>query len=890
MTARLRSIASRIRNLFSARKLDDDFAQELESHLELLTDENIRKGMSPDEARRVARLKLGGEAALREIHHDQRTIRWLESFGQDLRFALRMLRKNAGFTAVAVLTLALGIGANTAIFTIVNAALLRPLPYANPANLVRVWNTYLPAWPQLGLSPGDFQDFQQRARDISEIGAYVNIPLVGGFNLTGQGDPQRVTTGYATSDFFSMLGLRPVTGRFFEPVEDKLNAAPVVVLSRDLWQSVFHSDPAIVGHVINLDGQGYSVVGVAPEEIRLIAHADIWMPVGQYNDDLTGRIHHPFNAIARLKPGATIVQAQLELDTLNKQEALSFPDTHQNWGIRVERMESPAAATFRLALLALLGTVALVLLIACANIVNLLLARNAARRKEIGVRIALGAGRARLIRQLLTESILLSLAGGLLGLLIASFGLRVLRLSAPPELAALNGVSLNVTVLAFTFIICFATGILCGAIPALQTLRSDLHGVLKESARTTAGFESHKLRGGLVVAEIALALMPLMCAGLLIRSLRHLLDVSPGFRSDHALTMKVTIPGISLAAFNKMTPAEQQALPLKQSLQFENMAAAIQHLPGVESVGGVDVLPLGSTMVSASRFLIEGRPALQVGARPVAQTRVASVGYFDAMGIPLIRGRLLDKQDFTTRNIVINEAMALRFWSGDDPIGQRINLCSLAPTPCWFKIIGVVGDVHQFGLDKRPTFDVYSSGGWTPYFIIRTASSPSAIALAASEEIHKIDPSLPITEVSTLDSLLSDSVSAQRFSTVLLGIFAVLALLLAAVGVYGVMSYVVSTRTGEIGIRMALGAQTKDVWALIVGRAAKLALFGVAIGLVGTLIAGRYLATLLFDVRPADPLTLFGAAVLLLVVALAACYVPARRAMRVDPVSAMRCE
>jgi predicted permease len=890
MLARVRELVSRLRTVFTMRKLDDDFAQELDSHLDLLTNENIRKGMSPEEARRAARLKLGSEPALRETHHDQRTIRWLESLAQDMRFALRMLRKNPGFTVVAILTLALGIGANTAIFSIVNVALLRPLPYVNPSNLVRVWNTYLPAWPQLGLSPGDFQDFQQRSRDFSEMAAYVSLPTSSGFNLTGQGDPQRVTTAYATSNFFSMLGLRPIVGRFFAPTEDKPNAAPVVVLSHDLWQSAFHSDPAVIGHVINLDGQGYAVLGVAPDEIRLVAQADLWMPVGQYNDDLTGHIHHPFNTMARLKSGITIAQAQAELDILNKQETLALPATHQNWGVRLDHMESSAAATFRLELLALLGTVALVLLIACANIVNLLLARNTARRKEIGVRIALGAGRARLTRQLLTESILLSLAGGSLGLFVANVALRALRLAAPPGLAELNNVSLDATVLAFTFIICFVTGIICGAIPALHTLRSDLYGGLKESGRTTTGFESHKLRGGLVVAEIALALMPLICAGLLVRSLRHLLDVSPGFRPDHALTMKVTIPGIPAAVSNKMTPAEQQALARKQSLKFENMAAAIQHLPGVESVGGVDVLPLGSAMVSASRFLVEGRPVLQVGARPVAQTRIASSGYFAAMGIPLIRGRLLNEQDFSTQNIVINQAMASRFWSGDDATGKRINLCSLAPQPCWFTVVGVIGDVHQFGLDKTPTFDVYSSGGWTPYFIIRTASDPSAIALAAPEEIHKIDPSLPVTDVSTLDLRLSDSVSAQRFSTVLLGIFAALALLLAAVGVYGVMSYVVSTRTGEIGIRMALGAQPKDVWGLVIGRAARLALFGVTLGLIGTLITGRYLATLLFDVRPADPLTLFGAAALLFVVALAACYIPARRAMRVDPVSAMRCE
>ncbi|MGB0033922.1 MAG: FtsX-like permease family protein, partial [Candidatus Acidiferrales bacterium] len=419
---------------------------------------------------------------------------------------------------------------------------------------------------------------------------------------------------------------------------------------------------------------------------------------------------------------------------------------------------------------------------------------------------------------------------------------------------------------------------------------SDLHGMLKEGTRTSGAFGGQKVRNVLVVSQVALAIMPLAGAGLLIRSFHRMLGVDPGFQPEHVLAMEIDQPSISLDEFNKLSQEQQQELGRKQSLAFQNIAERVQSLPGVKSVGGVDVLPLGSKLVQASRFVVEGQPITAAAARPVAETRTASLGYFSAMGIPLRRGRLFTEADWTQTNLVINESMARRFWPAADPISKRVNLCSLDPTPCWFSIIGVVGNVHQYGLDGPSTFDVYYTGGWTRYLVIRAASDPSALAQAAIEEVHKADPNLPVTHVMTLDDLLSDSVSPRRFSTILLGIFAILALVLAAIGIYGVMSYVVSWRTREIGIRIALGAQRRDVWNLIVGRGARLAFTGIALGLAGALALTRLLASMLYGVGPGDPLTFTCVALLLAGVAMFACYVPARRAMRVDPMVALRHE
>ena len=805
-----------------------------------------------------------------------------------MQHAFRALRKSPGFTAVAVLTLGLGIGANTAIFSVVQSVLLRPLPYRDPGALVQVWNTYLPAFPQVPNSSGDFLDFQRQAKSFSDIAAYIDIPQ--GFNLTAQGEPERLESRIATSGLFPLLGIRAVAGRTFTPEEDKPGNAQVVLISHRLWQSHFGSNPSVVGRTLTLDGRGYTLVGVLPTEFALAPSTDIWRPTGQYGDDLTSHLHHEFNIIARLKPGVSISQAQAELTALNRQEEQAFPDTHKNWGILITPMEDPSAVKMRAALLVLFGAVGLVLLVACANIVNLLLARNAARQKEIALRVTLGASRTRLLAQLLTESVLLSVLGGALGIFLADSGLRVLSTFVPSDLAGVKETGLNAWVLGFTLAVSFLAGIFCGLIPAIQTLKQDLHGILKEGTRTAGAAGGQKIRSLLVVSEIALALIPLVGAGLLIRSFHRLLQVDPGFQHDHVLAMEVDLPQLPPEEESKLTDEQQIELARKQSLQFDQLAERIQALPGTKAVGGITVLPLGSAMRSASRFVVEDQLLSPNGARPIAETRGVSPGYFAAMGIPLRMGRPLGAHDYGTQNIAVNEGLARRFWPGGNPIGKRINLCSFDPHPCWFTIVGVVGNVHQYGLEAPPTLDVYYANGWPQYAVIRTASDPAALAQEATSEIHKFDPTLPVTHVMSLDTLFSDSVSRRRFSTFLLGIFAGLALLLAAMGVYGVMSYVVSLRTNEIGIRMALGAQPADIWKLVIGGGAQLAFAGAALGLLFAFAFARVIASLLFGVKPTDPLTFGGVALLLVSVALLACYIPARRAMRVDPMVALRYE
>ena len=812
----------------------------------------------------------------------------LDSFLKDTRYGVRNLGRTPGFTAVAVLTLALGIGANTAIFSVVENVLLKPLPYPDPENLVEIWNTYPPQIPKAGISPGDYADWNERATSFSEMGAYGNTTK--GFNLTGDGEPQRVLVGYASSDLFPMLGARVVAGRSFVPEENRAGSAPIVILGHRLWHSRFGGDAAIVGRAVTLDNKRYTVVGILPSGFQFLRWADLWMPLGQFDDDLTEHIHHAFAVVARLKPGISLAQARDEVGRLNQQEAIAYPDAHKGFGVLLQKLQDPSAASLRSTLLVLFGAVGLVLLIACANIVNLLLVRNATREREVAIRTALGASPWRMIRQLLTESTLLSLLGGVLGVFFAVAGLKALMAMVPSNLTILKGTGLNGWVLGFTIAICLSTGPICGLLPAARTLKTNLAGVLKQGSKGASTSGHHKTHNLLVISEVAMALVPLIGAGLLLRSFQHLLEVDPGFRADHILTMEIQQPALSFAQISQLSQEEQLKLGEKQSRQFEQIAGQIRALPGVEEGGGIDDLPLGNEFRQASRFVIEGQPIPATGARPIAQTRTVSLGYFSSLGIPLRAGRTFNEDDWKVLHIVINENMARRYWPQGDAIGKRVNFCSLDPKPCWFSIIGIVGNVHQFGLDAELTFDSYFAGGWTPYLVVRTASDPVHVAAAIRDVVHKVDPNLPITHVTTMDGLMSDSVSPRRFSAVLVGIFAGLALLLAAIGIYGVMSYTVSQRRQEIGLRMALGAQLTSVRRMILGQTLKLTLIGVVLGLAGALVLARFLASLLFGIGTYDPVTFLGVALLLVGVALAASYIPARRAMRVDPIVALRYE
>jgi len=816
--------------------------------------------------------------------------RWdsVETLLLDLRCGLRILRTNPGFTAVAVITLALGIGANTAIFSVIENVLLHPLPYDHPQQLVEVWNTYLPTVPISGLPPGDFQDWRTQATTVSAMGGFSWYEF--GANLTGDESAARVEIKYASANLFPMLGVKPVTGRLFLPAEDRPGNAPIVILSHHFWQSRFGSDPGVLGRVVTLDSLRYTIVGVLPGNSGVPDSSDLWMPLGQYTDPLTDHTYHQIEAIARLKPGVTLAQGRAEFESLNRHSAIAYPAPHKGFGVLVRPLQNPAAAQMRQSLLVLFAAVGLVLLIACANIVNLLLARNAAREKEVAVRIAIGANSRRLMQQLLTESILLALAGGALGIALAAAGVKLLGALAPANLSAVQTLHLNGAVFLFTLAVCVLVGVACGLLPALQVRKTNVNAALKQGGKGSGAFSGRKLHNLVVVFEIALALVPLIGAGLLLRSLHDLLKVNPGFRADHLLTMHVPIAAISTDAYNKMTPSQRRDATGKRGLEFLQIAQQVEALPGVKSAAGISVLPLGSQIQSASRFVIENRPIPDAGVRPIAETRVITPGYFSTVGVPLFRGRTLTQEDWNSSNIDIDEAMARRFWPQGDALGKRINLCSLEPTPCWFSIVGVVGGVHQFGLDAPLTYDAYLCVGWTDYLLIRTSSDPHLIASAATNVIHKIDPMLPVDAVSTMDEILSDTLSPRRFSALLISIFAALALSLAAIGIYGIMSYMVGRRASEIGIRMALGAQPHDALRLIVGHGAKLALCGIILGVVGALLLTRLMTSLLYGVHASDPLTFTAISALLMLVALAACYIPARRAMRVDPMTALSYE
>jgi putative ABC transport system permease protein len=812
----------------------------------------------------------------------------IETTLRDFRVGIRSLRKNPGFTLVALMTLALGIGANTAIFSVVETVLLRPLPYPAPEQLVSIWNTYPPQVPRAGLSPGDFADWKKEASSFAEMGGHTEISK--GMNLTGDGEPQRVQVAYGSASLFSVLGIHPVAGRMFLPEEDRAGNAPNVALSHRLWVSRFGGDTAVVGRQITLDNNHYTIVGILPPGFDLLRWADVWMPLGQYDDDLSEHVHHSIVAVARLKPGVSLDQASAEIAQLHRQEAIAYPESHKNFGVLVETLRDRGASQLRKTLLVLAGAVGLVLLIACANIMNLLLVRNSSREKEIALRAALGASPWQLVRQLLIESLLLSFAGGILGIGLAFAGLRALLAFVPANLAAIQAARLDGRVLGYTAILCVITGAVCGLLPALRTITMGLAGTLKDGSKGSKGSGAKKTLDGLVIAEVAMAIVPLVSAGLLLRSFDHLLKVDPGFRPEHVLTMEIQRAVIPYLKLRDLSTAELSKMGQTQAMKFERIAAEVQALPGVKSVGGIDDLPLGTDLRQATRFVVEGRPPLVAGARPLGQNRAVSLGYFAAMGIPLLSGRTFDSKDFPLSNTIINEAMAKRFWGSQDPLGKRIDLCSLDTKPCWLTIVGVVGNVHQFGLEAEPTYDIYYSDGWTPYLVVRTESDPAALTAAIREVVHRADPSLPVARVITLEDLLSESVSPRRFSAALIAIFATLALLLAAVGIYGVMSFAVSNRTQEIGIRMALGASPQSVQNMILGRSLALTLAGVALGLVGSLALMRFLASLLFGVSTYDGITFAGVALVLTGVALAASYIPARRAVRVDPLVALRYE
>ncbi len=815
----------------------------------------------------------------------------METLFKDIRYGARALWRRPGFTAVAVITLALGIGANTAIFSVVNATLLRPLPFKDPERVVMLWG-FLPKMAQttdkLPASAGNFVALRDQNHSFENFSAFRSW----GWQLTGGGEPELLRGARVSFDFFQAVGVNPMLGRPFTAEEDMPNRAPVAIISYGLWQRHFGGDQNVIGKTLSLTGQTVMVVGVMARGFQFPGGAnmipglqfalqnDIWMPLAFTDEEKRQQGNLNLALIGRLKPGVSAGQAESELRALEQ----DLPLGKIGYTINALPLQQQMVGKIRKLLLVLLATVALVLLIACANIANLLLARASSRQKEIAIRAAMGAGRIRLIRQLLTESLLLSLGGGALGFLLAVWGSSLLVALIPEDVPRVHEVSVDGRMLGFTLLVSFVTGVVFGLAPALQASRLDLNASLKEGMRgTTAGLRQNRLRSLLVVSEVAMALVLLVSAALLIKSFVRLLEVKPGFNPANVLTMDIQLPDL---------PPSRYAKDEEQTAFFQRLMDRIKALPGVDGASGVVTLPLTGAFESTD-LILAGQESLPNAQRPEADYTTVTPDFFRTMQIPLLQGRQFTTQDTkgTPGVIIINDILARRCWPGEDPIGKHFTV-GFEKTPR--EIVGVVASIKQTTLAAAGRPAMYMphlqspSSGMT--VLVRTSGAPMAMAAAVREQVWAIDKNVPVTHVQTMDQVFGDSVAQPRFSMLVVGLFAALALVLASVGIYGVMAYSVSRRAHEIGVRMALGARTGQVLKLVLKEGMTLTLMGIAVGLFGAFALTRLMATLLFGVTAKDPSTFISVATLLAAVALVACYIPARRATKVDPLVALRYE
>ena len=821
--------------------------------------------------------------------------------GNDLRFGIRLFRKDAHLALMVVLTLAIGIGATTAIFSVVNAVLLRPPPFADADRLVVVWKTNLSqGYPIYYVSAPDYADWRDQNTAFERTAAVFRQ----GFNLTGEGDPEELVGMLVTPSLFSLLGVQADRGRVFLADEQHLGHDHVVLVSHALWQRRFGSDSALVGKSITLEGASYVVVGIMPPRFDYPPYfdlhgevytppPDLWVPLdleaGKIQGvDISSRGTLFLEVLGQLRHGVSLREAQANLDTINARLEQEYPGTNKGWGVTAVRLETQLTGRIREALLMLLVAVGFVLAIGCANAANLLLARAVARQREVAIRAALGASRPRLLRQLLTESVLLALAGGALGLALAYGGTRLLIHLSPATIPRLAQSVVDSRVLAFTLLVALLTGVVFGLAPALQASKPNLTEALKEGSPAAAGgFGRLRLRNLLVVSEVALSLVLLIGAGLMMRSFVRLQSVNPGFDPHHLLGAMVILS------------PERYPDKARRPTFFQEVWHRVQALPGVESAGGIDALPF-SGAVGTSTFNIAGQPEVPLSARPIASYHVVTPNYFRTMGIPLLKGRDVSPDDdgLHPRVAVINEAMARRFFPHQDPIGSRINFIDPPAAPVWLQVIGVVADVHYEALDKAPGLDVYTSyrqvypffPDYYMTFIARTAMAPAGLASALRHEVLAVDKDQPVDAVRTMDDYLSEEVSKQRFAMVSLSVFAGMALTLAVLGIYGVISHGVGQRTREIGVRMALGAEPSDVLKLILRQSARLALLGAVLGLLVSLGLMRAISGLLYGARFSDAAVFVVVPVVLVAAAIGAAYFPARRATGVAPIAALRHE
>ena len=884
----LSDLLIRLRALFRRKSMEAELDEELRAHMEHQVHRYVQSGLAVEEARRRARLEFGGLDQVKEECRDARGVNLIETTLQDIRYGLRKLARSPGFTAVAVATLALGIGANTLIFSVVNAAILHPLPFRDAGRLVTQWATS----PTVGYSgPGsltdkDYMEWRDQNRVFSDIAAFRGQPT----NLTGVGEPVRLIGATITASLLHVLEVNPALGRAFAPEEEAAGHNRVVLLADRLWRSRFGSDPAVLGKAIKLDGEFYTVIGVMPEGFGFPNEADVWTPLTLKSEEHNATLQ----IVARLKPGVSLERARNDAAVLGKRRPAQPGDWE--WHTTLVPLTQAAAAEVRTPLLVLFAAVGLVLLIACANVANLFLARATTRQGELSVRKALGASRSRLVRQMLTESVMMAVLGGSLGLLMAALGqsfvaksasLLPRNLASPSAAAHIASAGIDLWVLAFTLAVSLFTTILFGLAPTLWATRAEMNSSLKgEGRRSTAGRTQGYMRDGIVVAEVALAVVLLVSAGLLIRSFLHLMTVDRGFDPENVLTLNISLPDSRYQTARPMIEFEEQALD------------RLRMVPGVKTAGGVFGLPLGNGAIGGD-FTVEGQPAAAPGSQPFIATKAVVGGdYFRAIGIPLLRGRYFDAHDSEAAPhvVIVSQSLARHYWPLDEAIGKRLK--PGFENDAWCTVVGVVGDTKQYSLGEPPSPAMYLPYAQAPAtflmqditLVLRAGADSLALASAARRAVQAVDPDLPVFDVATMDQLVYRSASAPRFNTALLGIFAALALVLAAVGIYGVMSYAVAQRTHEIGVRVALGAEASDILRQVVRQGMLPAVIGIATGIAGAWGVTRFLSSLLFGVRPTDPMTFTLVPVLLAAVGVLACLLPARRATKVDPVVALRYE
>jgi len=877
----LNDLLYRLRSLFRRKTADTEMEDELRFHVEREMEKYASSGLTREEALRRARLAFGRIDQVKEECREARGLHLMETLLQDIRYGLRTLRKAPGFTAIALLTLALGIGANTSIFSVVYSVLLRPLPYKDSDRVI-VLNETTPKVGRVSVSYPNFLDWRSGNHVFSRMTSVASVS----YNLAGVSQPESISGEAVSPDFLSMLGVHPLLGRDFDPAEEKTGAAPVVLLSYQLWQSHLGGNQDVIGHTINLDGHGFTIIGVLPPEFRSIDQTDVMIPMGVWATDMPTDKRGDrgdLSVIGRLAPGVSLRQARAEMDAIAARLAVAYPEANAQFGAVLRPIREVFVGDIQPAILILFGAVMFVLLIACANVANLFLMRGAARTREIALRIALGATRGRIVRQMLAESLVLAFFGGLLGVAVSIAGMRGMAQLIPMDAQA-GAVNLNGAVLLFAAAAVVLSSLMFGLVPAMQLTKPEMQTDLKEGGRSvSAGASQNRLRGLLAAGEIAVALILLVGAGLMIQSLYRLMSVDPGFQTHRLLTMEMAL-----------RTAQYSKDPVILNF-WEQVIERVRVLPGVDAAALGTVVPLTGSH-SRTDITIEGMPLPKPGNFPHPDYHKVSPGYLRTLGVPLLRGQEFTEADNENAPLVgmVNAAVAREFFPNQDVLGKRFKFGHPSDPLKWITIVGLAADTKLYGLANPARLEVYvplrQSVSSDMNLIVKSAADPGALTSAIRGAIASIDKDQPIFAIATMQQLVNDSVSTRRVTLILLGLFSGLALVLAAIGIYGVISYSVAQRTHEIGIRMALGADRSGVLRMILAQGVKIAAVGVVIGMAASLGLTRLMVKLLFDVSAADPLTFAAVALVLVLVAMLACYIPARRALRVDPIIALRYE